>query len=83
MANNTVSRYWWEESCSSAKELTDCNPTTALYWQGRALEGLGDVMGAMQAYETALSQHLLYPARTEVKEALKRLQTFASKSADS
>lgn len=46
--------------------------------QGRALEGLSDVMSLMQAYQTALSQHLLYPAHTKRKEACKRLLPFCS-----
>ncbi len=32
--------------------------------QGRALEGLSDLMSVMQADQTTLSQDLLYPART-------------------
>jgi hypothetical protein len=49
------------------------NPVTAYYWQGRALEKLGDAIGAMLAYQTVLSQHSLYPICSEVKEAMKRL----------
>ena len=49
------------------------NRAIADYWRGRALAGLGDVMGASEAYCVALSRQLLYPARGEVKEALKRL----------
>jgi hypothetical protein len=43
-----------------------------LAWQGRALEGLGAVMDATEAYQNPLSQQLLYPAQVEVKKALKR-----------
>jgi len=67
------SRKWWKEACEGAKELMEFNRATAHYWRGRALLGLGEVMGASQAYCVALSQQLLYPARGEVKEALKRL----------
>lgn len=67
------SRQWWEEACEGAKELMKLNRATAHYWQGRALAGLGDVMGASQAYCIALSRQLLYPAHGEVKEALRRL----------
>ncbi|QSJ16296.1 hypothetical protein JYQ62_31890 [Nostoc sp. UHCC 0702] len=50
------------------------NPATANYWLGRALIGLGDKSGAIQAYESALSQQLLYPARGEVEKTLQRLK---------
>ena len=50
------------------------DPAIACYWQGRALLGLGDVRGAMQAYKSALSRRLLYPFRGEVEEAVKRLK---------
>lgn len=73
------SRYWWEEASKCATELLDVNPATAHYWQGRAWEALGDVIGAMQIYQTTLSQPLLYPVHREVKEALKRLQTLTGK----
>lgn len=69
------SRRWLEIGCDRAQELMDFNPATARYWQGRALDRLGDAIGAMQAYQTALSQHLLYPAYREIKEALTRLLT--------
>ncbi|MEG4230495.1 hypothetical protein QUA40_00005 [Microcoleus sp. Pol11C3] len=49
------------------------NPGVAHYWCGRALSGLGDVAGAVQSYRNALSRHLFYPARGEVKEALEGL----------
>jgi hypothetical protein len=73
LGEEVISRKWWEEACEGAKELVDFNPGIAHYWQGRALEGLGDVMGASSAYCIALSRQLLYPAHGEVKEALKRL----------
>lgn len=67
------SRKWWEEACEGAKELMEFNRATAHYWRGRALAGLGDVMGASEAYCVALSRQLFYPARGEVREVLKRL----------
>jgi tetratricopeptide (TPR) repeat protein len=76
LGDDVSSRRWWEEVGNRARELMDFNSATAHYWQGRAFERLGDVTGAMQAYQTALSQHLLYPACGEVKEALKRLQSL-------
>jgi RNA polymerase sigma factor (sigma-70 family) len=68
---------WWEEAVSRALEFTALNPAIAYYWQGKALEALGDVPRMMQVYKMALSVHLLYPARREVKETLERLHTFA------
>jgi hypothetical protein len=49
------------------------------YWLGRALEGLGDALGAIQAYQSALSQQVLEPAHKEIQDALKRLQTIPRK----
>lgn len=74
--DDVSSRHWWEEVGDLARDLMDFNPATSHYWQGRALEKLEDSSSAMQAYKTALSQHLLYPASAEVKEALKRLPTL-------
>ncbi|MBC6431616.1 hypothetical protein FM036_12730 [Nostoc sp. HG1] len=58
----------------SSQELKSLNSATADYWQGRALEGLGDTLGAIAAYRNALNLQLFYPTRGEVKEALTRLQ---------
>ncbi len=79
LGDEATSRNWWEEACKRAKELLNFNTATAHYWQGRALSALGDVAGAMQAYQTALSCQLLYPAQGEVKAAVKRLQALARK----
>ncbi len=79
IGDQATSRNWYEEACKRSKELLNFNTATAYYWQGRALSALGDVAGAMQAHQTALSCQLLHPARGEVKEALKRLQTMAQK----
>ncbi|HEY9834086.1 MAG TPA: tetratricopeptide repeat protein [Stenomitos sp.] len=73
LGEEAKSRRWWGEAFERAKELMDFNRAIAHYWQGRALEGLGDVTGACCAYRIALSRQLLYPARGEVKEALKQL----------
>jgi tetratricopeptide (TPR) repeat protein len=67
------SRHCWEDASHRAKELMEYNSTAAYYWQGRTLLALGDETGAKQAYRSALTQQLLYPARGEVKEALKNL----------
>lgn len=64
----------WEAACEGSQELREFNPTMADYWLGRALVGLGDRLGAIKAYESALSQQLLYPTREEVEKTLKRLK---------
>ncbi|MBK1986025.1 tetratricopeptide repeat protein [Sphaerospermopsis aphanizomenoides BCCUSP55] len=69
-----VSKRWWEVACEGCQELRAFNPVMADYWLGRALVGLGDKSGAIQAYEGALSQQLLYPARGEVEKSLQRLK---------
>ncbi|MFN6537394.1 MAG: tetratricopeptide repeat protein [Nostoc sp. EkiNYC01] len=75
LGNNAVSRRYWQEACLQAEKLMEFDPAIAYYWQGRALDELGDSLGAIEAYGNALSQQLLYPARGEVQEALKWLQT--------
>ncbi|MEH1906051.1 MAG: tetratricopeptide repeat protein [Nostoc sp.] len=74
LGNDTASRRYWQEACLQAQKLLEFDPTTADYWQGRALEALGDGLGAIEAYHSALNQQLLYPAHGEVKQALKWLQ---------
>jgi tetratricopeptide (TPR) repeat protein len=69
-----ASKRWWEAACEGCQELRAFNPAAADYWLGRALVGLGDKLGAIQAYESALSQQLLYPARGEVEKTLQRLK---------
>jgi len=63
-----------EAACEGCQELRGFNPAMADYWLGRALVGLGDKLGAIQAYESALSQQLLYPARGEVEKILQGLK---------
>ena len=65
---------WWEAACGGCQELREFNPASADYWLGRALVGLGDRLGAIKAYESALSQQLLYPAIGEVEKSLRRLK---------
>lgn len=79
LGNDGASHHWWEEACVRSQELRMFNPVIADYWLGRALEGLGDVVGAIKVYRSALSQQLLYPARGEVEVALKRLKTLLRK----
>jgi len=69
-----ASQRWWKVACQGCQKLRAFNPAVADYWLGRALLGLGDKLGAIQAYESALSQQLLYPARGEVEKTLRRLK---------
>lgn len=80
LGNDALSRRWWEEACGRSQELKSLNSATADYWQGRALEGLGDTFGAIAAYRNALNLQLFYPTRGEVKEALTRLQAAGRKN---
>ena len=79
LGDDGVSRRWWEEACVRSQELRSFNSATADYWKGRALDGLGDTLGAIKAYQSALNLQLFYPARGEVKEALIRLQAMVQK----
>ena len=79
LLDDAASRKWWEEACLQAKKLMTFSPATANYWQGRALEGLGDTLGAMEAYRNALNLQLFYPPRREVEAAVKRLQAMVRK----
>lgn len=69
-----ASKRWWKVAAEGCQELRVFNPAMADYWLGRALVGLRDKLGAIQAYESALSQQLLYPARGEVEKNLQRLK---------
>ncbi|WP_013320771.1 tetratricopeptide repeat protein [Gloeothece verrucosa] len=69
-----ASKKWWEAACEGCQELRTFNPAAADYWLGRALLGLGDKLGVIGAYQNALSQQLLYPARGEVEKVLQRLK---------
>jgi tetratricopeptide (TPR) repeat protein len=76
LGDEVASRKWWEEANERSHKWVEFDSAMAAYWQGRALQGLGDVTGAIAAYQNALSQQLLYPVRGEVEAALKRLQTM-------
>lgn len=69
-----ASKRSWEAACEGCQKLRGFNRAAADYWLGRALVGLGNKLGAIQAYQNALSQQLLYPARGEVEKTLKRLK---------
>ena len=75
-----ASSRWLKVAGKGCQELRAFNPAIADYWLGRALVGLGDKLGAIQAYESALSQQLLYPARGEVEKILQRLKGKGRKS---
>ncbi|MCC3490632.1 MAG: hypothetical protein EAZ94_09120 [Oscillatoriales cyanobacterium] len=64
----------WKAACEGCQELRAFNPTMADYWLGRALVGLGDRLGAIEAYQSALRQELLYPTRGEVEKNIRRLK---------
>ncbi len=70
LGEEASSRRWLQEALHYTKVLMEFNPTTACYWQGRVLLGLGDVTDAVQVYCDALARHLPYPARQEVQDAL-------------
>jgi tetratricopeptide (TPR) repeat protein len=70
-----ASQRWWEAACEGCQELRAFNPAVADCWLGRALVGLGDRLGAIEAYESALRQQLLYPDRGDVEKMLRRLKT--------
>ncbi|MFB2881685.1 tetratricopeptide repeat protein [Floridanema aerugineum] len=74
LGNDRSSRQWWEEACQGSEKFRLFHPVMADYWQGRALEGLGDALGAIELYRNALTQQLLYPVRDEVKHRIKRLR---------
>ena len=74
MGDVGASQRWWKVAGEGCQKLRAFNPAIADYWLGRALVGLKDKLGAIQAYESALSQQLLYPARGEVEKSLRRLK---------
>jgi tetratricopeptide (TPR) repeat protein len=83
LGDEVASRRWLEKACQFTQELMEFEPAMACYWQGRALLGLGDVKGAVEAYRSALSRRLLYPFRGEVEEAVKRLKGKSRKGSRS
>jgi len=69
-----ASQRYWEAAGEGCRELQAFNPAVAAYWLGRALVGLGERVEAIQVYDRALSQQLLYPARGEVEKIMRRLK---------
>ena len=74
LGEDAIARQWWEETQRRSQACMNFHPTNALQRSGRALEELGDRTQAVEAYRKALSLQICYPARTEVEEALERLQ---------
>jgi len=69
-----ASQRCWEVAAEGCQELRAFNPAIADYWLGRALAGLGERLGAIWVYQSALSQQLLYPDRGEVEKIIQRLK---------
>ena len=68
---------WFERAARQALSLSLQHPSVKAHRRGQAMEALGDRLGALQNYRTALSHHLLYPARGEVERKLQRLEARA------
>lgn len=80
LGDEAKSREWWEVACQQALALMKFDPATVCYWLGKALQGLGDIRGAVEAYQRSLNQQLLYPFRGEVEEILKQLHVRYSRT---
>lgn len=74
LGDEAASRQWWEMACQQALVLIEFDPATVSYWFGKALQSLGDMSGAVDVYQRALSHQLLYPFRGEAEKWIKRLQ---------
>jgi tetratricopeptide (TPR) repeat protein len=66
------SREWWAIAVQRAHTLSLLDRSAGFYWQGKAFEALGQTASAHRSYGTALRSHVLYPARREVKRALRQ-----------
>jgi tetratricopeptide (TPR) repeat protein len=55
LGDEVASRKWRGEASERSHQLMEFDPVMAAYWQGRLLEGVGDLTGAIQAYRTTLS----------------------------
>jgi tetratricopeptide (TPR) repeat protein len=74
LGEEAPARQWLEEMARVAREEATFDPAGGYHELGRALEALGDVPGAIQAYQSALDHHLMGSMRQEVEEALARLR---------
>lgn len=68
-------RTWFERAAQKTLSLATHSPAIAWYRRGQALEALHDPVGAIQAYQTSMVHHLLYPWRREAQRSLDRLQS--------
>jgi RNA polymerase sigma factor (sigma-70 family) len=66
-------RAWWERAQHLALQLSSDHMALAHYWQGKTCLALGHSEQAQQAFQTALHQHLFYPAR---RDAISRLDAL-------
>jgi RNA polymerase sigma factor (sigma-70 family) len=65
LGDNTSARAWWALSYHAALQLSSDHAALSHYWQGKAGLALGHSEQAQQAFQTALHQHLFYPARRD------------------
>lgn len=68
-------RTWFERAAQKTLTLADHSPAIAYYRRGQAMEALDDRVGAIQAYQESIAQHVLYPWRREAQRSLDRLQS--------
>lgn len=74
VGNEQRARACWLNAAVALPEFIKRAPAYGHYWHGRILELLSDSTKALDAYLKALNNHLLYPARQEAQEAVKRLR---------
>ncbi|HEX5708374.1 MAG TPA: sigma-70 family RNA polymerase sigma factor [Pyrinomonadaceae bacterium] len=70
-------RAWFETAVRRSPAQATLRSAATHFWQGRALEALGDKANAVQCYSEALAAHVLYPER---QEALKRLERLTDRA---
>jgi pentatricopeptide repeat protein len=70
-------REWLKKAAHFAREAVAFDPTDGYFYLGQALESLGDVAGAIQAYQAALDHHVWYPQRQKVEETLAHLRDLS------
>jgi tetratricopeptide (TPR) repeat protein len=74
LSDTRSAQQWWEEALCLTQQLMSFNLPLAHYWRGKAFAALGDQNSARQAFHLALRQHLFYPARQEIVDALRVLE---------
>jgi TolA-binding protein len=75
LGDGASARTWWETTQHLALQLSSDHAALGHYWQGKACLALGHPERARQAFQTALRQHLFYPAR---QDATSRLGALSS-----